>query len=409
MHTDNGETIKGKDLRDAFSKLRKDFPFMSDRYELQPDLDVSDLRPKETEFLIREAVDKACMNWEDIPLPIASLRNARIGSVLSLRDVSMIDSILRTAPNDDTITKTNISQLLHTCRELPLRDNLEDLQKSMLDNIPVDEKPEIAKPKRKLCKGDYIPVRMPNNSIDINEPTIPLDPDSTVIMTVQIKSCHRDTLQQELDMLGNYTLGQLRDSIYCIHSQIHSNGAMNDSFFFIGGNFYIDPHSCHRSKCNIASIKKCRGKDKGPPEKLVDILPREMQEGCNWSRSAKELSQDDTLLEDLEIELGKRYVFCHDFGCEHFIYFTDIHMFSKTVDLPNEEDYPRLTQQAKMKRRKCFVCDVWSAKFVVYNDRLSSENPTFYCQHCYHCLHYSVDDQLLYNDFEVYPYLHDMV
>jgi snRNA-activating protein complex subunit 3 len=118
--------------------------------------------------------------------------------------------------------------------------------------------------------------------------------------------------------------------------------------------------------------------------------------------------QENAVVGDLDLSIGARYLYCHEHCCEHFLYMTEIRMHNSAHDLPSVSDYPRLTQQAKMKRRKCGVCEVWSAEFVVYNDRLAATSPAFYCRHCHHMLHYTVDDTLLYDDFVVFPYLHDM-
>lgn len=53
------------------------------------------------------------------------------------------------------------------------------------------------------------------------------------------------------------------------------------------------------------------------------------------------------------------------------------------------------------------MCEIFPAKFVTYNDKLSAEDPTFYCDKCYRQLHYDEQGQLLYSDFEVYRYYHD--
>jgi len=44
------------------------------------------------------------------------------------------------------------------------------------------------------------------------------------------------------------------------------------------------------------------------------------------------------------------------------------------------------------------------SSFVTYGDRLATEDPYFYCEHCYKPIHYDSDGKLLYADFEVFPY-----
>ena len=133
-------------------------------------------------------------------------------------------------------------------------------------------------------------------------------------------------------------------------------------------------------------------------------------------------SMNSTTLSSLKVRLGLRYLYCHMKQiCEHFLYFSDLRLFNTTTDYQVStsnlrhahsrniyETYPRLTYMAKFPRKKCEICLLWSAQYLVYGDRLAANNPTLFCQHCHHMLHYSNEGELLYDDFSVFPYLHDM-
>jgi hypothetical protein len=133
-------------------------------------------------------------------------------------------------------------------------------------------------------------------------------------------------------------------------------------------------------------------------------------------------SMNSTTLSSLRVRLGLRYLYCHMKQiCEHFLYFSDLRLFNTTTDYQVStstsrrvqsqniyETYPRLTYMAKFPRKKCEICLLWSAQYLVYGDRLAANNPTLFCQHCHHMLHYSNEGELLYDDFSVFPYLHDM-
>lgn len=126
------------------------------------------------------------------------------------------------------------------------------------------------------------------------------------------------------------------------------------------------------------------------------------------AESRRVFLQTEVPVKDIAMNVGARYLYCHLAGCEHFLYLAGVRSHNKLKDSRLTSDYPRLSQQAKMKRRRCGVCEVWSAEFVVYYDRLAATNPMFYCRHCLHMLHYRSDNTILYDDFLVYPYLRDM-
>ena len=109
----------------------------------------------------------------------------------------------------------------------------------------------------------------------------------------------------------------------------------------------------------------------------------------------------DTSLGSLFLRPGVRYLFRHrsDTGCdcEHFLYVTDMHLHcsssdsrvdsqgnyvpvSTARDLLLLSDYPRRTFLARAVAKKCGVCLLWSARYVVYGDRLADRSPMLYCQ-----------------------------
>ena len=76
-------------------------------------------------------------------------------------------------------------------------------------------------------------------------------------------------------------------------------------------------------------------------------------------------------------------------------------------DPTNAAAYPVHEFQALVKHRMCCVCAVAPGARIVYGDRNGDDNPAVFCMPCYHALHYSKDGQLLYDDFEVFPYYHE--
>ena len=147
--------------------------------------------------------------------------------------------------------------------------------------------------------------------------------------------------------------------------------------------------------------------------------------------------QGETSLKDISLEVGRPYLFVHghDWFCEHYITITDLRFFHRSghlfysyfyilimilffqyvefpyrgFDLSQKSSYPRVVHKSKMKRRICEVCQFESAALVCYGDRFCPENPVLLCNSCHKMMHFSPEDELLYNDFQTFPYHHDLV
>jgi len=109
---------------------------------------------------------------------------------------------------------------------------------------------------------------------------------------------------------------------------------------------------------------------------------------------------------DLTIRMGAQYLYVHQGNCEHIITFNDIRLLNEQ-DNQNKNLYPLHIFQCKIRRRKCKICDIYSAKYVTFGDRMAQDNPCFFCELCYRPLHYSYEGQLLHEDYEVFPYYHE--
>ncbi len=244
---------------------------------------------------------------------------------------------------------------------------------------------------------------------------------------------------------------------------VESNDGDKDVFFFIEGNIYVDninspPPSALRTQAWInntittgqssqnsnnntsnyfspspedysstssTSTSAIGSNVTGTPVNVrfnsSSIIPREtnIKSGSNNSYVSQTesdfnfkcniISMSKYQLKDMLVRVGVRYLYAHMNGsCEHYLYFSDIRLYNSAVDEGVTDAYPVLHIQSYNCMRRCCVCEVWSAKFVVYGDRLAESNPSFLCQHCYQMLHYDEKGKLIYSDFTVFPYVHDM-
>jgi len=248
----------------------------------------------------------------------------------------------------------------------------------------------------------------------------------------------------ELALLPSNTLLDLRRAIECPQddqafslpasssssSSNVGNESMRDSYFFVEGTFFVDVVNGGGAEEAAASLgglpawlskrakqtaeaaakkKKTKGmtkKNEDHPVALmmgVDLSPIGRGYDCPVEAMA------DARLGELQLRLGVRYLMCHGLGrCQHWVYFSDAHMFHPNVDAPLRQSYPYQLYKVRTYRRKCDICTAVIATQITYNDRLVlpkfTGGPSFFCDQCYHMLHYDENNRLLYDDFAVFPY-----
>lgn len=66
-------------------------------------------------------------------------------------------------------------------------------------------------------------------------------------------------------------------------------------------------------------------------------------------------SMADTRFEELEIVLGKPYLYRHQSSCDHLFIFNDVRLKDST-DLTSSNFYPLNIFQNKIKRKRCDGC-----------------------------------------------------
>jgi len=192
-------------------------------------------------------------------------------------------------------------------------------------------------------------------------------------------------------VLGSQHLTVLRDRFYCLSDHILDGPQTKSAYFFIENVFYND-------------LREPNSQDYS--QYIVDWVNQEeryTQPGLGVFTSK---SMSDITFNELSIRIGAQYLYVHQGNCEHIIVFNDLRLLNDQ-DNKNLNAYPLHIFQNKVTRRKCRVCDIYPAKFVTYGDRLSQENPCFYCDYCYRPLHYSFEGKLLFEDFQVFPYYHE--
>lgn len=206
---------------------------------------------------------------------------------------------------------------------------------------------------------------------------------------------------QEFLVLSSQTLTSLRDLLYCVQDKAPDADAAaaanamdadkpTSSYFFINGTFYNDTRHANNSDYATSTA-------------------RWMESGVSayWSSQSIEIGvMEHTRFQDLSIQIGKKYLYCHRGHCEHTMMFTAIREFTD-LDDHNASVYPKQVYQSKYRQRKCTICDKSVAKWITSNDSFSIEDPSYYCNDCFDMAHRNEDGSINETGFKLLPYLHD--
>ena len=224
-------------------------------------------------------------------------------------------------------------------------------------------------------------------------------------------------------MLGKQTLGDLRDQFYCL-SEI-SSAVQNDGFFFIEGVFYVDDRAGNLetpgSRAMLLNIERINmwlndtrvvfyeAADGALGHENLPLSFERTVIGKVYQKNSPDIrSMHTAVMEELEVSMDTRYLFCHENHCEHYVFFTGFRAHNRACDAKHWLAYPLVVSQMRMSRRRCGVCNLLPAKHVVIGDRLAPESPYYCCDHCEFALHYTLDGDLIYDDFSIFPYVHDV-
>ncbi|KAM6169816.1 snRNA-activating protein complex subunit 3 isoform 3-T3 [Rhynchocyon petersi] len=82
----------------------------------------------------------------------------------------------------------------------------------------------------------------------------------------------------------------------------------------------------------------------------------------------------------------------------------DLSRFVHRDDCLDRTLYPLLIKKHWLWTRKCFVCKMYTARWVTNNDSFAPEDPCFFCDVCFRMLHYDSEGNKL-GEFLAYPYV----
>nr|XP_056722660.1 snRNA-activating protein complex subunit 3-like [Euleptes europaea] len=204
---------------------------------------------------------------------------------------------------------------------------------------------------------------------------------------------------QTMLVLGSQKLTEVRDSISCVsdlqiggefssHPDLAPEHISKDlyksAFFYFEGIFYNDMR-----------YPECRDLSR-----TITEWAESRERGYTNLQAA---NMEDYTFNNLNIKVGFPYLYCHQGECEHIVIITDIRLIHQD-DCLDRSLYPLLTKKHWLWTKKCFVCKMYTARWVTNNDSLAPQDPSFFCDTCFQMLHYDADGNKL-GQFLAYPYV----
>lgn len=237
---------------------------------------------------------------------------------------------------------------------------------------------------------------------------------------------------QQISILGDGLLKQLKDKIYCVLDEIQTDSTR--SFFFIEKVFYndiikqksekyIEPLSYQISQLRMQKltlkdfqkdINDNRNNENSKDLESKFKYDRDLYCNIHSKMSYKShyydsLNMNNVHIEDIPFRIGYPYIFRHIEYCDHVIILNDIRVMDKYDNFSEKDDKAIVNYQKKLKRKKCDACQFYYSKFISINDIVvgNVNNALFLCDYCLKKLH---ENELIDNNtsnLKLIPYFHN--
>lgn len=242
----------------------------------------------------------------------------------------------------------------------------------------------------------------------------PMRPDEILFVVEFYHNQRKHDKMQEFLVLGSQTLSALRDRLYCLTDELarKSNLDTKSSFFLIEDVFYNDMRDSDAKDYSRPILQwaaesreatEIWNRDLGSnPRAVIPAIHSETDQLPNFRSTV----MHQTRFWDLHLRVGAQYLYCHQGDCKHKVVIRDIRR-AHAKDVRDVLEYPVLKWHARVRHRKCGICNIYQARKVTYEDKLAPACPSFFCEQCYYLLHYDKAGCLLYDDFKVYDYYHE--
>ena len=267
---------------------------------------------------------------------------------------------------------------------------------------------------------------------EINNTNINQNKKINLVYEFSIYHPTKNVKTQQISILGDGVLKQLKEKIYCVLDEIQTESTR--SFFFIEKVFYddiikltnekyVEPLSFKISQLRLQkmTLKDYQqdlnlNKNNSYPKDLESKFNYDKDLYCdtksiidNKSHFYDNLNMNNVHIEDIPFRIGYPYIFRHIESCDHVIILNDIRVMDKYDNFNEKDNKAIVTYQKKLKRKKCDACQFYYAKFISINDIVvgNVNNALFLCDYCLKKLHETelVDNNT--SNLKLIPYFHN--
>lgn len=275
---------------------------------------------------------------------------------------------------------------------------------------------------------------------DYFKPT-PVPPELSHLLVYEFSIYHptKNIKTQQISILSNGTLADLKDKIYCVLDEIQTNSKR--AFFFIENIFYnylpkendntpIKTLEYLSLPISENRLKKLTMKDlendnrsytqEEQIEKSKFIYNKSIYSNEESQQYIKKfayenLDMEDTQISSIPLRIGYPYLFRHIESCDHMIILNDIREIDKYDNFKVENGQVKknniamVTYQKKVKRRKCDACLFYYATMISINDLAMGDvsHALFLCEYCVTKLHSKDVNEKILGNLKIIPYFHD--
>ncbi|KAI8914100.1 snRNA-activating protein of 50kDa MW C terminal-domain-containing protein [Entophlyctis helioformis] len=160
------------------------------------------------------------------------------------------------------------------------------------------------------------------------------------------------------------------------------NTGRQEAYFFIENVFYVDVRSHGAMDCSQV-LRQWMLANK----ESFGVAP------------VKAVLMENARLDSLELTLGQSYLYMHQGSCGHTFVFDRVSLFNPHLDSSQAQEYPVVVAASAIVPLKCSVCEVFNASQATFDDMLTAETPTLWCDGCFEEFHLGLENEPMYTAF----------